>query len=69
MDGTGYPSGLKGTEIPQIAKIIHVVETFISLISRRSYREIFDKESAVQELKNHPELYDKEIVEILDSIV
>ena len=69
MDGTGYPAGLKGNEISQIARIIHVVETFVSLISRRNYRAIFDKESAIIELRNHPELYDIEIVDVLDSIV
>ncbi|AEE15831.1 HD-GYP domain-containing protein [Treponema brennaborense] len=69
MDGSGYPDGLKGDAIPQIARIIHVVETFVSLISRRSYREIFDKESAIAELKAHAELYDQQIVGVLDSIV
>lgn len=54
----GYPAGTPGDKIPEIARMIHVVETFISLISRRSYRAIFDKESAREELKNLPELYD-----------
>lgn len=69
MDGSGYPAGLKGEEIPQIARIIHVVESFVSLISRRNYRAIFDKESAIAELRSHPELYDQSIVDMLDSIV
>lgn len=69
MDGSGYPAGLKGNEISQIARIIHVVETFVSLISRRNYRAIFDKESAILELRKHPELYDLEIIDVLDSIV
>lgn len=69
MDGSGYPSGLVGEEIPEIARMIHVVESFVSLISRRNYRAIYDKETAVQELRNHPELYDETIVKVLDSIV
>ncbi|MBO5137172.1 MAG: hypothetical protein J6B81_01550 [Spirochaetaceae bacterium] len=69
MDGSGYPGGLKGEDIPLISRMIHVVESFVSLISRRNYRAIFDKESAIQELKNHPELYDEQIVAVLDSIV
>ena len=69
MDGSGYPSGLVSSEIPEIARMIHVVESFVSLISRRNYRAIYDKESAVQELMNHPELYDESIVKVLDSIV
>ncbi len=69
MDGSGYPDGIPGDKIPEIARMIHVVETFISLISRRSYRAIFDKESAIEELKNHPELYDQKIVSVLDCII
>lgn len=69
MDGSGYPEGLSGEQIPLIGRLIHVVETFISLISRRSYRNIFDKESAIAELRKHPEQYDQSIVNCLDSLV
>lgn len=69
MDGSGYPEGIKGSSIPLIARIIRVVESFISLISRRNYRGIFDKEAAINELKNNPGLYDKDVVRALDQIV
>ena len=69
MDGTGYPEGIKGDAIPLIARILRVVESFISLISRRNYRGIFDKEAAINELKSNPGLYDKEVVHALDQIV
>ncbi len=69
MDGTGYPEGTKGENIPLIARIIRVVESFISLISRRNYRGIFDKEAAISELKKNPGLYDQSVVRALDSIV
>jgi HD-GYP domain-containing protein (c-di-GMP phosphodiesterase class II) len=69
INGSGYPAGLSGDEIPVVARVIHVVETFISLISKRSYRNIFDKESAINELRAHPELYDISIIDILDSLV
>jgi len=69
MDGSGYPEGLAGTHIPYIARLIHVCESFVALISRRNYREIFDKESAVEELRKKQGLYDPEIVEILDRII
>lgn len=69
MDGTGYPDGLSGEEIPIVARLIHVAESFVALISRRNYRGISDKESAVEELKSRPNLYDPEIVRVLDSII
>lgn len=69
MDGSGYPKGMLGESIPQIGRVIHVVESFIALISRRNYHGIFDKESAIKELKGRPNLYDMKIVDILDSLV
>jgi HD-GYP domain-containing protein (c-di-GMP phosphodiesterase class II) len=37
-DGTGYPAGLSGTNIPYFARIIGIVDAFDSLTSTRSYR-------------------------------
>ena len=69
IDGTGYPNGLKGDEIPQVARLIRVAESYVSLSSKRSYRDAMDKESAVNTLKDQPGLYDLEVVEALDKIV
>lgn len=68
MDGSGYPLGLSGDAIPQIARLIHVAESYNSLISRRTYKAIQDKESAIRELESKPELYDSDVVKVLDSI-
>jgi hypothetical protein len=38
MDGTGYPMGLAGAEIPEFARIISVADAFDSMTSTRSYR-------------------------------
>ena len=38
-DGKGYPDGLKGEEIPEIARIIAVADTYDAMASRRSYRD------------------------------
>lgn len=51
-DGTGYPAGLQGDEIPIIAKIVHVVDVFDALTSSRSYRTAFDVEHAISILRN-----------------
>lgn len=69
IDGTGYPKGLKGEEIPQIARLIRVAESYVSLSSRRSYRGAMDKESAVAALREQENLYDKDVVDVLEQIV
>ena len=69
IDGSGYPQGLSGDEIPQIARLIRVAESYVSLSSKRSYRGAMDKESAVNTLKEQPGLYDQDVVEALDKLV
>ena len=69
IDGSGYPNGISGDEIPQIARLIRVAETYVSLSSKRAYRGAMDKESAVNTLKEQPGLYDQEVVEALDKLV
>lgn len=69
IDGSGYPNGLSGEDIPQIARLIRVAESYVSLSSKRSYRDAMDKESAVNALKEQPQFYDLEVVEALDKIV
>ncbi|MBU0641573.1 MAG: HD-GYP domain-containing protein [Planctomycetes bacterium] len=46
-DGSGYPDGLSGEQIPLIARIMHVVDIFDALTSTRIYREAFDIERAM----------------------
>ena len=67
-DGSGY-LGITGPDIPQIARLIHVAESYNSLISRRNYKQIMDKETAIQELESKPNLYDIDVVKVLDAIV
>lgn len=69
IDGSGYPKGLKGDEIPQIARLIRVAESYVSLSSKRNYRDPMDKETAVQTLMDQPQFYDIDVVKCLDKIV
>jgi HD-GYP domain-containing protein (c-di-GMP phosphodiesterase class II) len=50
-DGTGYPMGLAGDEIPEFAKVIAVADAFDSMTSDRSYRGARPVEVAVEELR------------------
>lgn len=49
-DGSGYPRGLKGNEIPLEARIIAIADTFDAITSERSYREALPIEYAIAEL-------------------
>jgi HD-GYP domain-containing protein (c-di-GMP phosphodiesterase class II) len=46
-DGSGYPRGLKGEEIPLSARIMAVADVFDALVSKRSYKEPFSFDEAV----------------------
>ena len=51
IDGRGYPTGRKGDEIPQVAQIIAVADTFDAMYSTRPYRKQMPIEEVVEELK------------------
>ena len=50
-DGRGYPSGLKGEDIPYLARITAVADTFDAMTSRRSYRDALDLQYVKDEIK------------------
>jgi putative nucleotidyltransferase with HDIG domain len=50
-DGSGYPDGLKGDEIPVIARIIAVTDTFDAMTTDRPYRKGLSFDEAFEELK------------------
>lgn len=49
-DGTGYPDGLKGEEIPMASRIVCVVDAYCAMITRRSYKEAYTTDRARNEL-------------------
>ena len=51
FDGTGYPSGLKADEIPLVARLIAVADTYDAMTSRRPYREAMTHGEAVDEIR------------------
>ncbi len=50
-DGTGYPDGMKGEEIPLISRIISVADMYDAMTSDRPYRKRRSHEQAVEEIK------------------
>jgi PAS domain S-box-containing protein/putative nucleotidyltransferase with HDIG domain len=51
FDGTGYPFGLKGENIPLTARVIAVVDAYCAMTEDRVYRKARGKEEAIEELK------------------
>ena len=51
-DGTGYPDGLSGDNIPEEARIIAVADAYDAMTSRRSYRGILPQDIVRNEIKN-----------------
>jgi HD-GYP domain-containing protein (c-di-GMP phosphodiesterase class II) len=50
-DGTGYPQGLKGEEIPLIARILAIVDAYDSMTAGRSYKAARSKQQAIDEIR------------------
>jgi hypothetical protein len=72
-NGSGYPEGLKGTDIPLGARILSVVDCYDALTSDRPYRPRMTRAQAEQELKDRRgRIYDPWVVDtflgIIDSL-
>jgi putative nucleotidyltransferase with HDIG domain len=52
IDGSGYPRGLKGDQIPLEARVIAVADTYDVLVSDRPYRKAMPREKALQVLRD-----------------
>jgi HD-GYP domain-containing protein (c-di-GMP phosphodiesterase class II) len=64
-DGTGYPRGLKGEQIPLAARIFSVVDVWDALISDRPYRVAWPRERVLDYIREQSGRYfDPEIVNI-----
>ena len=51
-DGGGYPDGLAGEDIPEVARIIAVADTYDAMTSNRSYRKALSQETVRAEIEN-----------------
>lgn len=68
-DGTGYPDGLKGENIPLFARIIALVDCYDAMTSGRTYSSFISGEEAADRLiHSNTELYDPEIVKIFARV-
>ena len=71
-DGFGYPKGLKGEEIPYLARMLTIADSFDAMTSKRPYNKVKTKDKAIEELRNYagtqfdPILVEK-FIEMLDK--
>lgn len=64
-DGSGYPQGIKGEEIPLLSRIIAVADAYDAMTADRPYRKALSNEIAIQEImKNAGTQFDPKIAEL-----
>ena len=69
IDGKGYPRGLKGDEIPPVAKIIAVADTFDAMYSSRPYRKKMKLEDVMAEINRvKGTQLSEEVVEVVNKL-
>jgi putative nucleotidyltransferase with HDIG domain len=70
VDGSGYPLGLKGEEIPFLGRILSVADAFDAMTSTRHYRLKLNLENAKDQLvKGSGTQFDKQVVDIFIAVV
>lgn len=68
MDGYGYPYGIKGDEIPLIARITSIADAYDAMTTNRIYRKALSHEYAIEEIiRNSCTQFDPEIVKVFVS--
>ena len=69
-DGSGYPSGLKGKEIPLLARIFSVVDAFDAQTNKRPYNSVLNAQNALEDLRvNGKKLFDPEVVDAFTNMI
>jgi putative two-component system response regulator len=64
-DGTGYPHGLMGTDIPLQGRIMAIVDVYDALVSKRSYKAALSNEEAVRIItESESKHFDPKIVDV-----
>ena len=70
FDGTGYPKGLKGKDIPLAARILAVVGAFEAMITEKPYRKALSIKAAIKEVqKNRGKQFDPRVVDVFCEAV
>ena len=69
-DGSGYPSGLAGDNIPEVARIIGIADSYDAMASNRSYRQALPQEKVRDEIiRGKGRQFDPEIADIMVQMI
>lgn len=68
-DGSGYPYGLKGEEIPIESQIIAIVDTFDAITTSRPYQRARTAKEAIEEMSKFAHAYNPKLFEIFKELV
>jgi putative nucleotidyltransferase with HDIG domain len=70
FDGSGYPSGLKGNDIPILARIIRVADSYDAMVSHRPYKKTLAASEAVEEIvSNSGTQFDPQVANVFLEII
>jgi putative two-component system response regulator len=71
LDGTGYPDGLKANKIPDIVRVINIVDIYDALTTRRSYKDAFPAPKALRIMREEVERgwWDGDILTVWEELV
>jgi diguanylate cyclase (GGDEF)-like protein len=68
-DGTGYPHGLRGEEIPLGARIVAVADAYNAMVHERPYKSALSHAQAIAELRRHAATqFDPTVVEVFSAV-
>lgn len=70
-DGSGYPDGLKGEEIPMLARILQIADIYDALTTARPYKPAFTPDEAVQIMRSEADRgwRDPKLVEVFTDVL
>jgi putative nucleotidyltransferase with HDIG domain len=69
-DGKGYPSGLGGTDIPMLSRILAVADAYDAMTNNRPYRSAMSEKDAMAEIdKNRNTQFDERIVDVFMNVL
>ena len=70
IDGTGYPDGLRGKDVPLCAQVVALADVYDALTSQRAYKDAFSQDVAVQMISDGKcGVFDEALVDVLMQVV
>ncbi len=71
LDGSGYPDGLKGEEVPLLARILQISDIYDALVTERPYKRALSTEEAIRTLEKEAQLgwRDAELVALFADLI